>query len=58
MKLAPKSARFMHCLPAKRGLEVTDEIMDGPQCIAFQQADNRMHLAKGLMLWVLGVAIS
>ena len=57
MKLAPKSARFMHCLPAKRGLEVTDEIMDGPQCIAFQQADNRMHLAKGLMLWVLDVAI-
>jgi ornithine carbamoyltransferase len=58
MKLAPKSARFMHCLPAKRGLEVTDEIMDGPQCIAFQQADNRMHLAKGLMLWVLEVALS
>ena len=57
MKLAPKSARFMHCLPAKRGQEVTDEIMDGPQCIAFQQADNRMHLAKGLILWVLGVAI-
>ena len=58
MKLAPKSARFMHCLPAKRGQEVTDEIMDGPQCIAFQQADNRMHLAKGLILWVLDVAIS
>lgn len=53
MKLAPKSARFMHCLPAKRGLEVTDEVIDGPQSIAFQQADNRMHLAKGLILWVL-----
>lgn len=56
MKLAPKSARFMHCLPAKRGNEVTDEVMDGPQSIAFQQADNRMHLAKGLMTWVLEAA--
>lgn len=53
MKLAPKTARFMHCLPAKRGLEVTDEIIDGPQSIAFEQAENRMHLAKGLILWVL-----
>lgn len=53
MKLAPKTARFMHCLPAKRGLEVTDDIIDGPQSIAFMQAENRMHLAKGLILWVL-----
>ncbi|HEY4263437.1 MAG TPA: ornithine carbamoyltransferase [Schlesneria sp.] len=53
MKLAPKSARFMHCLPAKRGLEVTDGVIDGPQSIAFEQAENRMHLAKGLILWVL-----
>jgi ornithine carbamoyltransferase len=53
MKMAPKSARFMHCLPAKRGLEVTDDIIDGPQSIAFEQAENRMHLAKGLILWVL-----
>jgi ornithine carbamoyltransferase len=43
----------MHCLPAKRSLEVTDEIIDGPQSIAFVQAENRMHLAKGLILWVL-----
>ncbi len=55
MKLAPKSARFMHCLPAKRGLEVTDDIIDGPQSIVFQQAENRMHLAKGLLCWVLGI---
>lgn len=55
MKLAPKSARFMHCLPAKRGQEVTDDIIDGPQSIVFQQAENRMHLAKGLLCWVLGV---
>ena len=53
LKLAPRSCRFMHCLPAKRGLEVTDEIIDGPQSIVFQQAQNRMHLAKGLLLWVL-----
>ena len=56
MKLAPKSARFMHCLPAKRGQEVTDDIIDGHQSIAFQQAENRMHLAKGLLCWVLDVA--
>lgn len=53
MKLAPKGCRFMHCLPAKRGLEVTNEVIDGPQSIVFQQAENRMHLAKGLLLWVL-----
>jgi ornithine carbamoyltransferase len=55
MKLAPPAARFMHCLPAKRGQEVTDEVIDGPQSIVFQQADNRMHLAKGLLCWVLEV---
>lgn len=53
MAMAPKDCRFMHCLPAKRGLEVTDGIIDGPQSIVFQQAENRMHLAKGLLLWVL-----
>lgn len=57
MKLAPKTARFMHCLPAKRGLEVTDDIIDGSQSIAFMQAENRMHLAKGLILWVLEKAL-
>jgi len=54
MAAAPKTARFMHDLPAKRGLEVTDEVMDGPQSIVFQQAENRMHLAKGLLVWLLG----
>ncbi|HET6325484.1 MAG TPA: ornithine carbamoyltransferase [Planctomycetaceae bacterium] len=53
MAAAPKSARFMHDLPAKRGLEVTDEVMDGPQSIVFRQAENRMHLAKGLLVWLL-----
>jgi len=54
MKRAPRSARFMHDLPAKRGLEVTDEVMDGDQSIVFQQAENRMHLARGLFAWLLG----
>lgn len=53
MAAAPKHARFMHCLPAKRGMEVTDGVMDGPQSIVFQQAENRMHLAKGLLVWIL-----
>ena len=55
MRHAPPTARFMHCLPAKRGREVTDDVLDGPQSIVFQQAENRMHLAKGLLCWVLGV---
>jgi ornithine carbamoyltransferase len=54
MSLAPASAVFMHDLPAKRGLEVTDEVIDGPQSIVFAQAENRMHLAKGLFAWLLG----
>ncbi|MDA1232221.1 MAG: ornithine carbamoyltransferase [Planctomycetota bacterium] len=53
LKAAPKDARFMHDLPAKRGLEVTDEVMDGSQSIVFQQAENRMHLARGLFAWIL-----
>lgn len=53
MQAAPKSAKFMHDLPAKRGLEVTNEVMDGDQSIVFQQAENRMHLARGLFAWLL-----
>jgi ornithine carbamoyltransferase len=53
MSLAPAACRFMHDLPARRGLEVTDDVLDGPQSIAFQQAENRMHLAKGLLVWLL-----
>ncbi len=53
MKEAPSTAKFMHDLPAKRGLEVTDEVMDGEQSIVFQQAENRMHLARGLFAWLL-----
>jgi len=53
MQSAPKTAKFMHDLPAKRGLEVTDEVMDGEQSIVFVQAENRMHLARGLFAWLL-----
>jgi ornithine carbamoyltransferase len=53
LKLAPRHARFMHCLPAHRGEEVTDEVLDGDRSIAFQQAGNRMHAQKALLKWLL-----
>ncbi len=53
MQSAQRKARFMHCLPARRGLEVTDEVMDGPQSLCFPQAENRMHLAKAALVWSL-----
>lgn len=53
MSCAPSSAKFMHDLPAKRGLEVTDEVMDSGSSIVYQQAENRMHLARGLFAWLL-----
>jgi len=50
MKAAGKQARFMHCLPARRGLEVTDDVMESPQSVVFPQAENRMHLAKAVLV--------
>lgn len=44
---------FMHCLPARRGLEVDDSVMEDPRSVVFLQAENRMHLAKGLIVWLL-----
>ena len=51
---AQKGAVFMHCLPARRGEEVTDEVIDGPQSIVVAQAANRMHAQKGILAWLLG----
>ncbi|MDZ7617643.1 MAG: ornithine carbamoyltransferase, partial [Patescibacteria group bacterium] len=54
MSRAQKGTVFMHCLPAHRGEEVTDEVIDGPQSVVVQQAANRMHAQKGIMAWLLG----
>jgi ornithine carbamoyltransferase len=55
MRQADSDACFLHCLPARRGEEVTDQVMDGPQSVVVQQAGNRMHAQKGLLAWLLGV---
>jgi ornithine carbamoyltransferase len=54
MKDAKPEAVFMHCLPARRNAEVTDEVLDGPQSIVFDQAENRLHCQKALLLLLLG----
>jgi ornithine carbamoyltransferase len=54
MQQAAPDACFLHCLPARRGEEVTDEVIDGPQSAVVQQAGNRMHVQKGLLVWLLG----
>ena len=51
MARAPEHARFMHCLPASRGVEATDEVMDSPQSIIYDQSENRLHTEKGLLAW-------
>ena len=53
MAAANPGCIFLHCLPAKRGIEVTDEVMDSPQSAIVQQAENRMHAQKGLLVWLL-----
>lgn len=50
MKLAKKDAIFLHCLPAHKGMEVTKEIIEGPQSVVFQQAENRLHVQKAVLV--------
>lgn len=53
MKLAKKDAIFMHCLPAYRDKEVAASVLDGPQSVAYQEAENRLHAQKGLIVWLM-----
>jgi ornithine carbamoyltransferase len=53
MAAAKPDALFMHCLPAHRGDEVTDEVMDGPQSVVFDEAENRLHAQRGILAWCL-----
>ena len=52
MKRAHPDAIFLHCLPAYRGQEVSEEVLEGPQSVIFDEAENRLHAQKGLMVWL------
>jgi len=54
MALAGANATFLHCLPAHRGEEVTDPVIDGPQSAVWDEAENRIHAQKSVLRWVFG----
>ena len=54
MELAKPDARFLHCLPAHVGDEVTEEVFEGPQSVVFDEAENRIHAQKSILLWCFG----
>ncbi len=58
MANAKADALFMHCLPAHRGEEVTDDVMDGPQSVVVEEAENRLHLQKALMVALVGADVA
>lgn len=53
VRMAQSDAIVMHCLPAHRGEEITDEVLESAQCVAFDQAENRLHVQKAVMVWLL-----
>jgi len=53
MERAANDAIFMHCLPAHRDEEVTAEVLDGPQSVIWDEAENRLHAQKGILAWCL-----
>lgn len=55
MSFAKKDAIFMHCLPAYRGYEVTSEVIEGPKSVVYDEAENRLHVQKALILYLLGI---
>ncbi|MFB3737636.1 MAG: ornithine carbamoyltransferase [Candidatus Velamenicoccus archaeovorus] len=56
VELAKEDVTVLHCLPAHRGQEITDEVIDGPHSAVWDQAENRLHTQKALLLWLLGLA--
>jgi ornithine carbamoyltransferase len=57
MKIASPNAIFMHCLPAHRGEEVTEEVIDGQQSVIWDEAENRLHVQKAIIAWCMGMKV-